>query len=117
VKLSEFDLSDPSTLPKDDQDELVGAAAVGALAIFLLPLFEIGFFGDVALSALIGGGLASYLGLRNDVGSTTRKVVGRSAIVAAEKAKQYERKEQLAEKAKAKAADLWKEAKKSILEK
>ena len=52
--------------------------------LFLLPIFEIGFLGDLGFSALFGGGLSAYAALRKDsVGMVTRKVTGRQANRAA----------------------------------
>ena len=51
--LSELDLSDPTTLPKPQQDEVAGAAAIGALVIFLLPLVD-NVFTDLLVSSLVG---------------------------------------------------------------
>ena len=102
-------------MPPDDRNEVLGAASVGALALFFLPLFEVGFFGDLSLSTLFGGGAASYLSLRkDDIGEQTRRIVGKNAVLAAQKAKDYEREQKLTEKAKAKVVELWNEAKKSI---
>jgi hypothetical protein len=116
AQLNELELLDPTVLPREDQDHVIGVASVGALALFLLPLFEIGFFGDLVVSALVGGGAASYFALRKDgVGSQTRRVVGKSAVLAAYFAQQYERELKLTERAKVSAVELWREAQKKLL--
>ena len=58
----------------------LGAAGFGGLLVFLLPIFETGFLADFAFSALVGGGIASYLALRKDsVGIIARDVVGETS--------------------------------------
>jgi len=114
-QLNELELLDPTVLPREDQNDVIGVASVGALALFFLPLFEIGFFGDLVVSALVGGGGASYFALRKDgVGTRTRRIVGKSAVLAAQIVQQYEREQKLAEKAKASAVELWREAQKKL---
>ena len=82
--LSELDLSDPTTLPKPQQDEVAGAAAIGALVIFLLPLVD-NVFTDLLVSSLVGAAPLAYLSLRqDDLGGYARQVGG-VAVTAAEK--------------------------------
>mmetsp|Transcript_16833 Transcript_16833/g.25454 ORF Transcript_16833/g.25454 Transcript_16833/m.25454 type:complete len:297 (+) Transcript_16833:97-987(+) len=83
-KLSEFDLLSINDLSSDDYDGYAGAAVAGTLLFFLFPgTLLTGIAGtltesvlpsilsDFILSALIGGGAAIYLSLRNDeVGDT-----------------------------------------------
>ena len=82
--LSELELSDPTTLPKPQQDEVAGAAAIGALVIFLLPLVD-NVFTDLLVSSLVGAAPLAYLSLRqDDLGGYARQVGG-VAVTAAEK--------------------------------
>jgi hypothetical protein len=112
-QLNDLELLDPTVLPLEDQNDVIGAASVGALALFFLPLFEIGFFGDLVVSSLVGGGGASYFALRkDDVGTRTRRIVGKSVVLAAQKAQELEREQKLSEKARVLAAELWRDAQK-----
>ena len=71
--LQELELSDPTTLAKPQQDEVVGAAAIGALVVFLLPLVE-NVFTDLLVSSLVGAAPLAYLSLRrDDVGGYARQ--------------------------------------------
>ena len=82
--LSDLELSDPTTLPKPQQDEVAGAAAIGALVIFLLPLVD-NVFTDLLVSSLVGAAPLAYLSLRqDDLGGYARQVGG-VAVIAAEK--------------------------------
>jgi len=84
--LSKAGLADPTSLPASERDEVLGAAAAGAILLFLLPLFDIaGFLGDLALSALLGGGALGYLSLRPDTSATARQLGGLT-VKAVEKA-------------------------------
>jgi len=68
---------------------------------------------------LLGGGAASYVALRKDeVGDGARRLVGKTAVTAADKAREYEREQQLTAKSAAKAKEVasqaWEELKKSL---
>jgi len=111
------ELQDPTKMSREDQDNSLGAIAAGTGLLFLLPLFEIGFFGDLALSSILGGGLAAYAALRKDtIGTLTRDVGGKTARTTFDKAKAYERENQLTEKAIAKTKEAVAELKKKIAE-
>jgi len=82
----ELDLLNPNSMNEKDYDGYSGAAVAGTLAFFLLPgafltgaADVLGQFAGAALtdfvfSALIGGGIAIYLSLRNDeIGATVNK--------------------------------------------
>jgi len=74
------DLYDPSTISDKDQENSAAAIVAGSALAFLLPLFEGGLFVDLALSTVLGGGLAAYFSMRKDpVGAITRDVIGDSA--------------------------------------
>jgi hypothetical protein len=113
------DLLDPTTLSPVDRDSSLGAIAVGALVVFVFPVFEAGFIGDLLASTLIGGGLAGYLSLRKDeVGSVVREKLGSSSNKAAakayEKAVEIEAEYQIMSKTKKKATELMDEVQKKI---
>ena len=113
------DLLDPTTLSPVDRDSSLGAIAISALVVFLLPVFEAGCIGDVLASTLIGGGLAGYLSLRKDeVGSVVREKLGSSSNKAAakayEKAVEIEAEYQIMSKTKKKATELMDEVQKKI---
>lgn len=89
-KLGEFDLKNPNTMNDEEYRSYSGAAIAGTLAFFLLPgALVSGIFSnigpvavalliDFTFSALIGGGLAIYLSLRNDqIGDTVREYGGK----------------------------------------
>ena len=76
-------LMNPNELSEEDYNGYSGAAVAGTLLFFLLPgaaitggLSDLGMLGgallqDFVFSAIIGGGLAIYLSLRNDeIGDT-----------------------------------------------
>ena len=72
-----------------------------------------------AAQVLLGGGAASYVALRKDeVGDGARRLVGKTAVTAADKAREYEREQQLTAKSAAKAKEVasqaWAELKKSL---
>jgi len=105
ISLEAADLLDPTAMSEADQDDFIGAVGFGTLALFLLPVFEIGAVGDLAFSAIIGGGLSAYLALRKDsVGLLARSVAGRqanrAAIVVAETADYVEETYQVSDKVK-----------------
>ena len=78
---ADANLLDPTALSTTEQDNIKGMAGFGALAIFLLPLFEAGFLTDVAFSLLVGGLGGTYLALRKDaVGAVARDVVGDTSL-------------------------------------
>ena len=109
--LDKYDLYDPTRLADKEADDLVGLIGAGTLLTFLLPIFETGFLADVGFSALIGGGLASYLGLRKDtVGTISRNVAGglanKAAVGAYEAAVEVEEEYQLTDKAKRKGKEV-----------
>ena len=83
-KLGDLSLNDPTTLPSDQQDLVLGTAAAGALLIFLLPLFE-NFFADLGLSSVIGGGLGGVLALRKDAPGEYARRLGSVAVVGRDK--------------------------------
>ena len=94
---------------------MIGTAATGGLLLFLLPLFEVGFIGDLALSTFFGAGIAGYLALRKDeVGSQARTLVGSNAMMAADKAKTLESEYKVVDTVKAKADELIKTVKDQI---
>lgn len=72
---------------KADQDATVGAMAIGAGAVFALPLVD-SVFADLVLSTIIGGGLLGFLaGFREDgVGDAARSVGGVVAKIAGQAA-------------------------------
>lgn len=108
-------LYDPTTMTKKDQDEVVGATAAGALLVFLLPLFPAAFATDLFLSAVVGGGATAYAALRKDsVGDTTRTVIGKNAILAAEKAVELDKEYKVTETIKAQIEKAFSELKKSL---
>jgi len=85
-KLVEFDLKNPNKMNDEDYRSYSGAAIAGTLLFFLLPgALVSGIYSDLgsvavaslidfSVSALIGGGLAIYLSLRNDqIGGTVRE--------------------------------------------
>ena len=113
------DLLDPTTLSPVDRDSSLGAIAISALVVFLLPVFEAGCIGDVLASTLIGGGLAGYLSLRKDeVGNVVREKLGSNSNTAAvkvyEKAVKLEAEYQIMSKTKKKATELMDEVQKKI---
>lgn len=77
-KMEEIGLMNPNTLSEADYNGYSGAAVAGTLAFFLLPgalltgefdlLLNAGgsFVTDFLLSAIVGGGAAIYLSLRDD---------------------------------------------------
>ena len=86
--LSSASLLDPTTLSASDAEATAGTAGFGALAIFLLPLFQVGVLPDAVLSALVGGGLGGYVALRDDpIGNFARDVVGVRSSKAAGRAR------------------------------
>ena len=68
------------------QDLVLGSFAAGFLLIFLLPLFD-GFFADLGLSAVLGGGALGYAALRKDVVGEYARKVGGVSVAAADKVK------------------------------
>jgi len=86
VMTGDLGLLNPNTMDEKDYDGYSGAAVAGTLAFFLLPgailtgavdtLLQFGGAAvfDFAFSALIGGGAAIYLSLRNDeIGATVNQ--------------------------------------------
>merc|ERR1712241_939014 len=84
-----LDLLNPNTLDEKDYNGYAGAAVAGTLLFFLLPgaalTGEFDFLGelggsvvkDFLVAALIGGGLAIYLSLRDDeIGDAVNQVGG-----------------------------------------
>jgi len=113
--LKDLELYDPTTMTKNDQDEVVGATAAGFLLVFLLPLFPTAIGTDIVLSAIVGGGATAYAALRKDnIGDTTRTVVGKNAILAAEKAKELDKEYKVTETIKAKIEQAFSELKKAL---
>ena len=111
----------PNQLEGEEQDGLLGAMAGSSALLFLLPLFEFGLFGDLALSALVGGGLSGYAALRKDgVGDVARqsgKIANKGALVSYGKAKEVNEEYQLTEKAKDSAIAAAKELTQKIKDK
>ena len=83
VMTGELGLMSPNSMNEDDYDGYSGAAVAGTLLFFLLPgaiitgaadtliQFAVSASIDFGFSALVGGGLAIYLSLRNDeIGAT-----------------------------------------------
>ena len=109
------DLQDPTAMSPEDQDNTVAAAAAGLALLFLLPIFEIGLFGDLALSGIFGGGIAAYCALRKDsIGQITRDVGGRTARTTFDTAKKLEREYEVTEKVIDKSKQLIADLKKSL---
>ena len=112
--LRENNLKDPSTFNQNELDKYLAGAGAGALAVFLLPLFEVGFVGDAVLSGLVGGGAMAYAALRkDDVGDVATKVGGYS-LEAVEKTQDLNQKYQVTDKFQAKMDELVKEIKKNL---
>jgi len=99
-KLSELDLSDPTTLPAAEQAEVLGAVATGTLLVFLLPGEPSNFFVDLVVSSLFGGGLLGYAALRQDVVGTKARGLGGKANEAAASALEAAQKSDLPDKIK-----------------
>ena len=109
--LDQFDLYDPTRLSDDESSDLVGVIGLGSLLFFLLPIFETGLLSDIGFSALFGGGLASYLGLRKDtVGTISRNVAGslanKAAVGVYDKVSELEEEYEVTDKAKKKGKEL-----------
>ena len=108
-------LDDPTTMAKSKQDEVIGATAAGALLLFLLPIFPTAFATDLFLSAVVGGGATAYAALRKaDIGEKTRSIVGRNAILAAEKVQELDKEYKVTEKVRAQIDEGFKEIKKAL---
>ena len=70
-----------------------------------MPLFEIGFFGDLALSGLFGGGALAYASLRKDAVGDVASKVGSLSLKATDKAAELNEEYEVTEKLKQKASD------------
>jgi len=81
--LESADLFDPTKLQAQEQDDWLGVVGFGTVLAFLLPIFEAGLIPDILFSALFGGGLAAYVGLRKDEAGTISRTTGRLANKAA----------------------------------
>ena len=110
--LRENNLKDPSEFNQAETDKFVYGAGAGALLVFLLPLFEVGFVGDFILSSLFGGGALAYAQLRKDQVGDAAGQVGSYSLQAVERANAINREYKITEKAKTKLDGLVGEIKK-----
>jgi len=88
--LSTLQLSDPTTLPDAEREELAGAAAAGAALLFVSPLFDGNFLADLAISSVVGGAALGYCALRQDEVGTYARKAGSLPVVAASKAREID---------------------------
>lgn len=115
--LRDYDLKDPSTFSQVELDKYLAGAGAGALTLFLLPIFGGGLLGDLALSAIIGGGGLAYAQLRkDDIGDVTTKIGGYS-LQAIEKGQDLNEKYEVSDKFKAKADELVKDLERELKKK
>ena len=114
--LRENDLKDPSTFNEVETNNFIAGVGAGALGVFLLPLFEVGFLGDAMLSALVGGGALAYTQLRRDALGDGASKVGSLSMQAVEKGKELNEKYDVADTFTKKADELAKDVQKKLKE-
>lgn len=78
---------------------MIGAFALGSLVIFLLPL-PLNFLFDLVLSALIGGGAATYAVLRSDEIGGAARTAGAAVVTAAAKVAELDDQYEVSKKVK-----------------
>ena len=105
---------DPGEFGQGEFDQFVAGTAAGSLLLFLLPLFEVGFVGDLVLSTVFGGGALAYAQLRKDEVGNYAGQVGSYSMKAVDKVQELDREYKVTEQVKSKVDGIVKDIKSSL---
>jgi len=104
----------PSQMSEEEQAGLLGAIGGTSALLFLLPLVEMGLLENLAVSTLVGGGLAAYAALRKDsIGAVVRssgQAANKAVATSYLKAKEYDDEYKVVERAKERTASTIRQA-------